>query len=106
MDKKSDDHLIIMRVIINSNRQDYDENMKNITSPLTEMITSMMDQIKISKSSPYKRDSPKYQYHTTVVLFKNKAPPLEGGHSIKIGGMWNLKHDIRSPKLYEFLINT
>ena len=37
---------------------------------------------------------------------KRISPPLEGGHSIKIGGMWNVKHEIISPNLYELLINT
>ena len=64
------------------------------------MITSMMDKIKISKSSPDNKDSPKDQYHTTVVSAKNRAPPLEGGHYINIGGMWTLKYEISSPKLY------
>ena len=31
---------------------------------------------------------------------------MEGGHSIKIGGMWTLKHEISSPKFYELLIKT
>ena len=35
----------------------------------------------------------------------NKIDPLlEGGQSTKIGGMWTLKHNISSPKLYELLI--
>ena len=38
---------------------------------------------------------------------KNKRdPPLEGGHSTEIVGMWNLKHEINSPKFYELFINT
>ena len=41
-----------------------------------------------------------------MVPDKNKAPPLEGGHSTKIGGMWTLKHEISSPRLYELLIKT
>ena len=45
-------------------------------------------------------DSPKTQDPVTVVPDKNKAPPLEGGNSTKIGGMW-----ISSPKFYELLIN-
>ena len=39
-----------------------------------------------------------------MVLDNKKASPLEGGHSTKIGGMWTLKHEISSPKFYEFLI--
>ena len=66
----------------------------------------MMDQIKIYKSSPDKKGSPKDQYPTTVVPAKKRAPPLKGGHSTKIGGMWTLKHEISSPKFYEILIKT
>ena len=35
-----------------------------------------------------------------------RAPPLEGGISDKICGMWTLKHEISSPKFYELLIKT
>ena len=51
------------------------------------MIASMMGQIKISKSSLDKKDSPKSQDTTTVVPANKKSPPMEGGHSTKIGGM-------------------
>ena len=39
-----------------------------------------------------------------MVLAKKKYPPLEYGHFTKIGGMWNLKHEITSQKIYELLI--
>ena len=74
--------------------------MKNTTEDLKAMITSMMDQIKNSKSSPDQKDSPKAQYPTTVVPDKNRDPPLEGGHYTKNSGMWTLKHETRSPKCY------
>ena len=51
-------------------------------------------------------DSPKYQYPTTAVPANKKAPPLEGVNSTKNGGMWTLKQEISSPKLYELLIKT
>ena len=35
-----------------------------------------------------------------------KAPPLEGGHSHKIGGMGTLKRDISSSKFYEIFLKT
>ena len=41
-----------------------------------------------------------------MVLSNKRYKPLEGGHSTKFGGMWTLKHEISSPKLYEFLIKT
>ena len=52
------------------------------------MITSMMDHIKISKSSTYKKDSPKAKDATNLVPNNKKSV------------MWNLKHDISSPKFY------
>ena len=39
-----------------------------------------------------------------MVLTNKRSPPLESGHSTKIVGMWTLKHEISSPKLYELLI--
>ena len=80
--------------------------MKNLTADLKEMITLMMDQIKISKSSPDKKTPPKAQDSTTLVPSKNKSPSLKVGHYKKIGGIWTLKHYIRSPKFYELLIKT
>ena len=105
MDNKSDYELLIMQATIKAKREYFDEKMKNIKEYLTEMITSMADQIKTSKSSPDKKDSSKAQDHTTVVPANKKAPPLKCGHSTKNGGMWNLKHEIRSPKFYELLIS-
>ena len=66
----------------------------------------MMCQTKIYKSSPDKKDSPKAQYTTTMVPDNKRDPPLEGGNYTKIGGMWNLKHDIISSNLYEILVKT
>ena len=43
---------------------------------------------------------------TIVVPANRRVPPLDGGNCTKIGGMWNLKHEISSPKLYELLIKT
>ena len=48
------------------------------------MITSMMDQINISKSSPDKKDSQKPQNPTAVVPDNKKAPRLEGGNYTKM----------------------
>ena len=106
MDNKSDFQLLIIQATIESNKQDSNEKTKKLTADLTGMIASMMDQINMSKYSPYKKDSPKAQDTTTMVLDNKKSPPLEGGHSTKIGGMWTLKHEISSPKFYELLINT
>ena len=90
---KSDYQLLIMQDTIEEKRQDYDEKTKNTTEDLTSMITSMVDQIKISKSSPEKRDSSKYQDTTTMLLDNNRAPPLEGVHLQKMVacGLSNMK---------------
>ena len=80
MYNKSDDQLLFIQDMIESNSQDYDEKMKKLTEDLTPMIASMMEQNKISKSSKYKKDSQKDQDNTTLVLANKKAPPFEGGH--------------------------
>ena len=74
-----------MKDMIDSNKKDYDNNMKKLTAYLTRMITSMMDQIKTSKSSPDNKDSQNPPDTTTLVPTNKKAPPLEGVHSTKMG---------------------
>ena len=58
------------------------------------------------KSSSDKKDPPKAQYPNTLIPVNKRDPPLVGGNYKKIGGMWTLKHEISSPKLYELLIKT
>ena len=41
-----------------------------------------------------------------MVPDNRRSPQLDSGHSKKIGGMWNFKHDTSSPKFYELLIET
>ena len=101
-----DEQLLIMKSAIESNRQESDGKTKNLEEDLISMITSMMEQIKISKSSPEYKYLSKDQCPTTVVQVNKRDPPFQGGNSTKIGGIWNLKHDISSPKLYELLIKT
>ena len=45
-----------MQYTIEANRQDSDEKIKKITEDLKEMITSMMDQIKMFKYSSDQKD--------------------------------------------------
>ena len=80
--------------------------IEDFKAMIKSTMTSMMDQTNISKSSPDQKYSPKPLDPTTVVSSNMRAPPLDGGHSTKIGGMWTLKHKISSPKFYELLINT
>ena len=39
MDKKSDDHLLIMKYTIEANEKDSDEKTRKLTADLTAMIT-------------------------------------------------------------------
>ena len=48
--------------------------------------------------SPLNTDSLKYQDPDSVLHNNNKYLPLEGGNYMKNGDMWNIKHDINSPK--------
>ena len=80
--------------------------MDNLIEDLTEIITSIVDQIKIPKYSQDKKYLPKALYPTTMVSANKRDPPLEGGHCMKIGGLWTLKYEISSPKFYELLIKT
>ena len=61
--------------------------MKNLTADLKEMITLMMDQIKISKSSPDKKTPPKAQDSTTVVPSKNDVFQPKTDCSLSFSGM-------------------
>ena len=120
MDTKSDEHFLIIQATIEANKQeDYDKKMKTAEKQmktdeklkhLTEIINNLtafiMDQTNISKSSPTQKDTSTPPDPTTAVPTNRRAPPLEGVNSTKIGGIWTLKHEISSPKLYEILINT
>ena len=110
MDNKSDDQFLIMQDTIYDNRQATDYKMKTYDSNIDKLtvliknIDEMMGQNQNSIPSIYYMYFPKAQDPTTVVLVNNKAPPLEGGNSTKIGVMCNLKDEIISPKLYELLV--
>ena len=65
-----------------------------------------MDQTNNSKSSPTHNDTSTPPDPITVVPDNRRAPPLEGGRSTKIGGVWTFKYEISSPKFYEILIKT
>ena len=113
MDNKSDEQFIAIEASIESNKQEADRNqVKNdekltkITEDLQKLTTCMMDQTNISKSSPAQKDTSTHPDPTTVVQTNRRAPPLRGGHSTNVGGMWTLKHEISSPKFYELLIKT
>ena len=83
-----------------------DEKLTHLTENLQVLAALMMDQTNISKYSPTQKDASTPPDPTTVIPTKRRDSPLEGGKSIKIGGMWTLKHEIRSPKFYELLIKT
>ena len=114
MGKRSDEQFLVIQDTIEANRKETvekkmntDEKLTQITEDLkvlTETIKSMMDQTKKSKLSPAQKYTSTPTDPTTVVLANRRAPTLYMGHPNKIGGMWTLKHEIRSPKFYELLI--
>ena len=120
MDTKSDEQLPIIQETIEANKQDADdkymktaeklmktdEKITQLTENLQVFTVLTMDQTNISKSSPTQKDTSTHPYPTTVVPTDRRAPPLQGGQSTKIGGMWTIKHEINSPKFYEILIKT
>ena len=116
MDTKSDDQFIAIEArlgaTIEANKQDSDqkhnetnENIKQLAETLnTFLLKGQPDQNNISKSSPAQKDTTTPPDPITTVQTNKRAPPLEGGISKNIGGMWTLKHDISSPRFYELLI--
>ena len=113
MDTKSDDQFLSIESTIESNKQEADnnhkeatDNIKQITETLNQILAEMKDKKNIPKSSTYQKDTSTPTDPTTTVQTNRRAPPLEGGISKNIGGMWTLKHEISSPIFYELLIKT
>ena len=63
-----------------------------------------MDQTNNPKLSLAQKDKSTPPYPNTVVPSNRRAPQLYGVNYTKIGSMWTLKHEIRSPKIYELFI--
>ena len=80
--------------------------MKDTKETLKFFTKFMMDKSNIPKSSPTQKDTSAPSDPTNIVPTNRRDPPLEGRHFTKIGGMWNLKHEIISPRIYELLIKT
>ena len=59
-----------------------------------------------SKLSSAQKDTSTTLEPTTLFSSNRRDPLLDVGNSTKICGMWTLKHDISSPKLYDLLIKT
>ena len=111
MDTKSYEQLLFIKATIESNKQEAykshketNEKLTLFTDNLQVLIALITEKNNISKSSSAQKDTQTPPDSNTVVPNKNRGPPLEGGHSTKIRGMWTLKHEIISPKLYELLI--
>ena len=111
MDTKSGDQFLAIEATIESNKQEADknhnkttENIKQLTETLNKVLKGLTDKNNIQKSSPAQKDTTTPPDPTTTVQTNRKDPPLEGGNSENIGGMWTLKHEISSPRFYELLI--
>ena len=83
--------------------QNYQKTSKKRFAVLSDQIKKS-NQINTMSPSPTQNDTSTPPDPTTAVPAHRRDPPLEGGHSTKIGGMWTLKHEISSPKFYELLI--
>ena len=113
MDTNYDEQFLVIESTIEANKQEADKNQKKtdekitlLTENLQVLTVLMIDKTNISKSSPAYKDTSTHPEPITVILTNKRYPPFEGGISTKIGGMWTLKHEIISPKLYELLIKT
>ena len=80
--------------------------MINPTEDFKAMLKEIPEQINTLKYLSSKNHSPKTTDPTTVLPANRRDPPLDGGQSVKIGGMWTLKHEISSPKFYELIMKT
>ena len=105
-----EDQVLIMQSIkdnlaseINEIKSDTKKKYSDMNE-IKRMLTKMTNQKQ--NSLPDKKDIPKNQDLNTAFLDNNKAPPLEVGHSTKIGEIRNIKHEISSSKFYEILIKT
>ena len=117
MDNNSDEHFITMQDAIESNKKDMKANKHNLGEKVIKIteefkgviassILSIMDKINILKHSPTQKASPKTLDPTTVVPSNRRDLKFGSVKSMKISGMWKLKHEIRSPKNDVLLINT
>ena len=113
MENKSNEHFIIVQSEIEdknqemkSNKKDSDEKIMKLSEESKTMFAVLSNQPNTLSSSPTQKDKYIPPDHITVITANKRAPPLEGGHSTKIGGIWTLKHEIISPKFYELLIKT
>ena len=100
MEINYNEEFVIIQAKIGSNNQDSNKKIKKFTEELKKMLAEIIYQINNLESSQTQKDPPKYLSSTTVVSSNRRAPPLEGGQSMKIGGIWTLKHEISSPRLY------
>ena len=91
---------------IKFNKQDSDEKMTQFTVKFKTIITVISNHLNTLASSPTQKDTSNPPYPTTMVPTNRRDPPLDRGHSTKICGMCNLKHEISSQKFYELLIKT
>ena len=116
MDNKSVEHFITMQDTIESNNKDMKANKHDLDEKVMKIIEefkgviassipSLMNKINTLKHSTTHKASPKTTNPTTVVPSNRRALTLVSGQSMKISGMWKLKHEIRSQKIYVLLIN-
>ena len=93
-----------------ANKHDLDGKVIKITEEfkvvIASSILSIMDKINTLKHSTTHKTSPKTLDPTTVVPSNRRDLKFGSVKSMKISGMWKLKHEIISQKIYVLLINT
>ena len=77
-----------------------DEKLTHTTENLKVLTAFIMDQTNNFKFSLAQKDTSTLPDPTTMLPANRRDPPLDGGKYTNIGGMWTLKHEIRSPKFY------
>ena len=112
---KSDEQFLVIKATIKSNNQESNNNHNNTDEKLTILTDNQkdtnetlklllaemkIDKNNISKSYPSQKDTSTTPDPTTMLPANRRDPPLDGGQYTNIGGMWTLKHEIRSPKFY------
>ena len=104
MENNYDEQFIIMQTVIEaskenikSNKKDSDDTMTKFTEESKAMLAEITYHINSLKSSPTQKYSPNPPDPSNVVPTYRRSPPLDGGHSTKVGGMWTQKHEISSP---------
>ena len=104
METKLDGQLRIIQYLIDDNNKSSAKTHKTLWSDINNPKKIMAQiMVKMEKLSSEKVEPSKSQDTENVVPANKKYQTLEGGHSTRKYGMWDIKHEIISPKFYELI---